>query len=261
MKKLFFQCFLFCMFPAMALAQFQPGDTDTSDVVEVRKGDTITYDVSAVANEAFRWAVTGGTIITPAGATVSGDSSVVEFVPGLNINVIEVVWDTDDSTITSLPGSVTVQKLAAGSCPSTIQLLPVTLWSNPTASLDTTSVSYELCSGDPLAGSLVVDFTGAPNFALSYTITATGLTDGGGAALDAVHANIAVTNATYTIPLPAVIVNTSNTVTNYFTVTLTAMNDDFDGDGSLIKVTTFDITVYPTVNTGEIGTSHTLMRR
>lgn len=260
MRKIFFQFLLLGMLPTLALAQFQPGDTDTSDVVEVRKGQTIGYDVSSVPGEVFRWAVAGGDIVFPAGAVNTPDSSIIEFADGLNVDSIAVAWDADDSTITSFAGSVTVQKLAAGSCPSTIQLLPVTLWSNPTASLDTTSVSYEICSGDPLAGSLVVDFTGAPNFALSYTITATGLTDGG-AALDAVHTNIAVSNATYTIPLPAVIVNTSNTVTNYFTVTLTAMNDDFTGNGALIKVTTFDIAVYPTVSTGEIGTSHTLMRR
>lgn len=242
-------------------AQFLPGTVNTSANVDVRKGDTISYSVASLPGEVFRWALTGGTIIFPAGAGTVADSSVIEFAAGLNVDSIRVVWDADDSTILSRAASIRVQKLAAGSCPSTGQLQPVTQWSHATASLDTTGVSNSLCSGDVLGGALTVRLTGAPDFDISYTIVATGLTDGSGGSLDAVVPNATTAGGTYSIPLPAEIVNVSTTLTRTFVVTLTAMNDDFLGAGSLIATTQYTITVYPTVDTGEISTSHRLNRR
>ena len=224
--------------------------------IEERKGNTSTYTVPGPNTDEYSWQVVGGTIVSPAGATGSGtdvDPYVVPFDVGQQS--IEVEWPADDNTITSTSGTVAVQRQVAGAtvqCPSIIQSLDVSLWSEATATIQ--DADYELCSGDATAGAITVVFTGAPNFDFKYTVT--GL-DGVTGAEQTVTGE---TGGTASIPIPANLVNTSSTVDQTYIVTLTEMNDGFTGTGTILDAT-FTITVHPTIETGEISSDSSLTRR
>ncbi len=243
---------------ASMYGQFVDTDTIAQDPsIEERKGNTSTYTVPGPATDEYSWQVTGGAIVVPAsGVTGSGttdDPYVVPFTAGLQS--IEVEWPTDDSTINSVSGNVSTQRKVANAtdaCPSSIQSLDVSLWSNPTAAIQ--DADYEICSGDATLGDITVEFTGAPNFEFKYTITG----------LDGIEGpeqlgTVAAGSGTATIDIADNLLNTSSTDDQTYVVTLTEMNDTFTGTGTLVDAS-FTITVHPTVETGPISGDNTLTR-
>ncbi len=239
------------------LAQFASTATVTQTAVEERKGLVSTYTVPGPATDEYSWEVVGGTVTSPAaGVTGSGtgvDPYVVPFTAGQT--QIEVQWPADDSTITSTTGNVSVQRRVAHAtvqCPSQIQSMDVTLWSNPTISIQ--DADYEICSGDATNGDITVAFTGAPNFDYKYTITDL---DGNVSAEQVVTG---ITTATTTIAIPANLVNGTTTVDQTYIVTITDMNDTFTGSGTILDGT-ITITVHPTIETGDITSDNSLTRR
>jgi len=244
---------------------------------EVRTDSSITYSLVAnhIADEQYRWAVIGGTITgTNNGATVTtegtgaADSSVVEF--SANTYEITVTWDADLSStpIGSFAGEIWVQKKSVDACPSQLQMLPVTQWNMATAEIDAGSADFEICSGDAVGGTITLNLTGAPDdgagngFQVTYDITSNGnLTDLGGGSIGATGQTTVSNTATATIPLPDGLISSNTTGDETFEIVLTAMHDDFDGDGLLVNKTTFEITVHPTVETGPIVSGRSLSRR
>jgi hypothetical protein len=244
-----------------AFGQFVGSNQTDQTPIEERKGNTSTYTVPGPATDEYSWQVVGGTVVSTnvapsaaiTGSGTSLDPYIVPFTAGLQS--IEVEWPADDNTITSISGNVSVQRQVAGAtvqCPSFIQSLDVDLWSSATASIQ--GSSFEMCSGDATPDTIVVDLTGAPNFSLTYTIT--DLTGTTGAPQTVNN----VTGGTYAIDIPDNLINTSATDDQTYIVTLTAMNDDFLGVGTIIN-STYTITVHPTIQTGEITSSGTLTRR
>lgn len=226
-------------------------------IVEERKGGTTTYSVpGGPVTDEYTWAVTGATSVFP--AAISGDGSVGNpFIIGwtTGLNSIQVTWPADDNTIVDMSGNVSVQqRIPSGTitCPSAIQSWDVSLWSEATANI--TTADFEICSGDVVGGDITIEFTGAPNFDFSYTIT-----DLDGTISAPVNVN-GIDGSTATISLPANLVNTSSTDDQYYIITLTQMNDGFTGDGTILNGT-FTITVHPTLETGPIQSSRALTRR
>ena len=261
-------------FSAFLNAQFvSPSPSSNANLVaeEVRTSSTISYDLSAnhTAGDTYRWVVRGGTIDDQGGTltvTADGDSSIVEWT--VDLESIDVLWDTDLSAtpIGSAPGEIIVQKTVGGTCASELQTLDITMWNLATAALDATGLVTELCSGEILGGNIAVDLTGAPNavadgFSVTWAISATGgLTDLGGTPLDATGGTVLDNDAQALIALPDGLINpTASDQT--FTLTLTAMNDDFQGAGSVAASVDYIITVHPTPETGEINSSSSLTRR
>lgn len=244
-------------FSNSVIAQFIGSTISTqTPIVEERKGGTTTYTVPGPGTDDYSWQIVGATSVTPApnsGTGTIGDPFVVNFTTGLTS--IDVEWPADDNNITFIEGNVAVQqKLPTGTvvCPSAIQSWEVNLWSAATA--DITTADFDICSGDAVGGNVAVNFTGAPDFSYTYTITDL---DG------TVSAPVVVsdiTTAGTTIALPANLVNTSPTDDQTYIITLTQMNDSFTGDGTLLN-STFTITVHPTVVTGPISGNRGLTRR
>jgi len=255
------------VFTAVINAQFlNPAVANTQSGEEVRSiatGSTVTYDLSAnhIAGEEYRWAVRGGNITTP-GAVASGDSLIINWTSDLDAIVVDWNQDLSATPIGSALGEIIVQKRNAGGCYGQIQVLPITMWNPATA--DLTDADIEVCSGEAIGGSITINLTGAPDpvadgFEVTYDIVATDLTDLGGNPLDA-SGSVAVSNTnTVTITLPDGLVN-GQTADRTFTLTLTAMHDDFTGNGTLID-SEYIITVHPTPTTGTINSSSSLTRR
>lgn len=225
--------------------------------IEERKGNVSTYTVPGPATDEYSWQVVGGTVTVPAagvtGSGTVGDPYVVAYTVGLQS--IQVQWPADDNTITSLNANVSVQRKvlhATVDCPSSIQSMDISLWSNPTIAI--ADADYEICNNDATLGDITVNFTGAPNFDFKYTITDL---DGSTGAEQVVTG---LTGSSTTIPIPANLVNTSSTLDQTYIVTITEMNDGFTGFG-VITDATFTITVHPTVETGDISSDNTLTRR
>jgi hypothetical protein len=264
--------FVFSAFLNAQFVQPAPGSNTNALAEEVRATSTVSYDLNAnhTAGDTYRWVVRGGTI-DDAGGTLtvdntSGDSSIVEFLTDLVS--IDVLWDTDitGAPIGSAPGEIIVQKTVGGTCASQLQVLDITMWNPATANLDLTGLVTELCSGELLGGNLAVNLTGAPDlvadgFDVTYTVVATGgLTDLLGVGLDGTGNTIQDNDALAQIALPAGIINPT-AVDQTLTITLTAMQDDFDVAGSIGAIATYVITVHATPDTGEINSSSSLTRR
>lgn len=255
------------VFAAMLNAQFvNPTVANTQGGEEVRSivsGNTITYDLSAdhIAGEEYRWAVRGGNITT-AGANPSGDSLIIDWTTDLDAITVDWNQDLASTPIGSAIGEIIVQKRNAGDCYGQIQVLPITMWNPATA--DLTDADIEVCSGDAIGGTITINLTGAPDpvadgFVVTYDIVATDLTDLGGNPLDATGSTAVSNGSTVTIDLPDGLIN-AQTADRTFTITLTAMHDDFQGDGSLID-SEYVITVHPTPITSPINSSSSLTRR
>ena len=261
-------------FSAFLNAQFvTPSPNSTANVLpeEVRATSTITYDLSAnhTAGDTYRWVVLGGTIDDAGGTltvTTDGDSSIVNWTTDLEL--ITVDWDTDitGTPIGSALGEIIVQKTVGGACVSELQTLDITMWNPATANLDLTGLVTEICSGELVGGNLPVDLTGAPDpvadgFDVTYTVAATGgLTDLLGVGLDGTGTTIQDNDAQALIALPAGILNPTG-VDQTLTITLTAMQDDFNVVGSIGATATYVITVHATPATGEINSGSSLTRR
>lgn len=259
MSKMLVIAFIAIISFSKVSAQFIGSTVLPQTAIEERKGGSSTYTVPGPASDEYSWEVVGGTVTVPAaGVTGSGtvaDPYVVPFAVGRQS--ITVAWPADNNNITSVSGNVSTQRKVAHStvaCPSKIQSLDVTFWSNPTIRIN--DANYEICSGDATLGPITVQFTGAPNFDYKYTVTdLAGVT---GAPVVVTGA----TGATQTIAIPANLVNTSTTLDQTYVVTLTEMNDSFTGPGVVtVGASTFTITVHPTVETGVITSSRTLTRR
>ena len=257
------------LFTAFLNAQFEapnPNSPGSQTAEEVRTGSTITYDLTAnhSAGESYRWAVRGGTITAGGVVTTSGDTSIVEWT--VDANTITVNWDADLSAapVGSAPGEIIVQKRSGSSCPSQLQVLGITEWNNPTATLADPALS--ICSGETVGGNITIDLTGAPDgvadgFEVTYNVTATGLTDLGGNSLNATGSTVVSNTAQVTIALPDGLVNTTASAVDYV-VTLTAMTDDFTTpNGTILGDGTYTITVDPVPDTGDINSSFSLTRR
>ena len=261
-------------FAAFINAQFvTPAPTSNANVTpeEVRANSTITYDLNAnhTAGDSYRWVVRGGTI-DDAGGTLtvltSGDSSIVEFL--VDLVSIDVLWDTDitGTPVGSAPGEIIVQKQTGGSCASELQTLDITMWNPATANLDLTGLITEMCSGEALGFTVPADLTGAPDpvadgFGVDWSYTATGgLTDLGGTPMNGVSGTVLDNDALAQIPLPDGLVN-AGASDETFTLTITAMQDDFTAAGAIGATATYQITVHPTPATGEINSSSSLTRR
>jgi len=246
------------IFSNSLVAQFIGSTTNEQlPIVEERKGGTTTYSVETSNLDDYTWAVTGNVVsispIPDAGDGSVGNPWVINWTNGLTS--IDVEWAADDNTITSVAGNVSVQqKVASGSivCPSQIQSWDVALWSSPTADIDT--VDIEICSGDPLGGSIRVNFTGAPNFEFTYTVT-----DLDGSTTTVTETAIA--DGSFTISLPPNLVNTTTDTDQYYIITLDSMIDAFDDVNGTLLNDTFTITVHPTVITGPIKSNRGLNRR
>jgi hypothetical protein len=254
-------------FGSLLNAQFSnPTVAITQGGEEVRSivtGNTITYDLSAdhVAAEEYRWVVRGGDI-TSVGFTTSGDSLVVDWTSDLTAITVDWNQDLTATPIGSAAGEIIVQKRNTGGCYGQIQVLPITMWNEATASV--VDPDIEICSGDAVGGSITINLTGAPDpvadgFEVTYDIVATDLTDLGGSPVDASGSTVLSNSNTVTIPLPDGLVN-ATTADRTFTLTLTAMHDDFTGNGSLID-SEYVITVHPTPVTGPIISGSSLTRR
>ena len=256
------------LFSAFLNAQFEtpnPSTPGAQTAEEVRTGSTITYDLTAnhTAGEQYRWAVRGGTITAGGTVTTSGDSSIVEWT--VDANIITVNWDTDLSAapVGSAPGEIIVQKRSGSSCPSQLQVLDITEWNNPTATLADPTLT--ICSGEAVGGNITIDLTGTPGdnvgLVVTYNVTATGLTDLGGNSLNATGSTVVSNTDQVTIALPDGLVNPTGAAIDYV-VTLTAMIDDFTTpDGSILGDGTYTITVDPVPVTGDINSSTSLLRR
>ena len=257
-------------FAVVVNGQFQTPDPDSpstqTPTEEVRTGSTVEYTLdngSHVAGEQYRWEISGGTITTAPGGTISGGGTVVEF--AVDAHTITVEWDqAPASAIASLGAQIQVQKLSGGNCPSQIQTLPINVWNLATASV--TTGTEEICSGAaPSVATIPVALTGAPDgsvdgFAVDYSFTIpAGLSalDGVG---DPVVASGTVTTdgSSVNITLPATLINTTSGDLD-FVVSLDRMNDDFSGDGTVSG--TYTVTVYPVPETGDIQSDFSLTRR
>jgi hypothetical protein len=267
LKKAVVAALLSFVFGSFVNAQFNnPTIANTQAGEEVRSivaGNTITYDLTAdhVAGEEYRWAVRGGVITTP-GANPSGDSLIIDWTSDLD--QITVDWNTDLSAtpIGSVLGEIIVQKRNSGGCYGQIQVLPITMWNEASASIVDADIA--ICSGDVVGDSITINLTGAPDpvadgFEVTYNIVATDLTDLGGNPLDVTGSTALSNNSTVRIALPDGLVN-ATTADRTFTLTLTAMHDDFTGNGSLID-DVYEITVHPTPITSPINSSSSLTRR
>jgi len=248
--------------------QFQTPDPDLpvlqTPTEEVRTGSTVTYDLTAdhVADEQYRWEVTGGTI-TEIDGTATGGVTVVDFTA--NAHTITIDWDqAPGSAITSVSAQIQVQKLSTNGCPSQVQTLPINVWNLATASI--ADGSEDFCSGgSPSAATLPVSLTGAPDgsadgFAVDYVFTIpVGLSalDAGGNAVSATGI-LTTDGSSVDLPLPATLINTTGGDLD-FVVTLDRMNDDFTGNGTVDG--TYTITVHPVPVTGDIVSTSSLTRR
>lgn len=222
-----------------------------SQTSEVRKGSTVTYSVSAshVAGQEYRWEIVGGTP-TPAttiGTGTATDPYIINYTADLH--TISVAWPVDDNNIIGDLGNVRTQKRVAGGCISVLQDMEVTRWSAATAAISGATTTT-ICNG--IGFDIPVAFTGAPNFTLEYTIEST---------LTGVPSTITplpitgITGGTTNISIPASdLVNTTNADQTY-KITLTRMNDAFEGDGTIAAANTFTITVSAPAATGPITVS------
>jgi hypothetical protein len=268
-------------FSSFLNAQFDlsAGTNTQTPVSEEREGNTGTYTASGthVAGDQFTWEIWadtpplavengGGANIISSGSGTSADPYVVNWTDDLSS--IVVTWAADASPgIDNTNGNVSVQKrlaAVAGGCVSPIQSWDIDFWSAATASMATVDAAY--CSGAAIGGSVTIDLTGAPDgvadgFAVDYTITAPDLEEADGTSWDGVTGTAISNSSTAAIALPSELVDVSAGQTGgTFTITLTRMNDDFTGDGSIVD-DTFVITVYATPDTGEINSSSSLTRR
>ena len=237
-------------------SQFIAAEIDSSSAPEdVRKGTVVEYSMQADASpgDEFRWEVTGGKIITP-GATGAGtiaSPSVIEFT--VDMHTIEIQWQPDDSTSGSFSGSIMVQKKTVNQCESNILEQRINQWSMPTAAIDKAYPDFTICSGEPVGGYIVVDLTGSAGYTFGYSIKSNGLFDSNGNAINTEFHEITATNDTAHIALPAFLTNPSVASGKYYTITLTGMNDDFEGDGEIVADRNeFTITVLPSVKIGTI---------
>ena len=236
-------------------AQFTGTAQVDQTAIDERKAIVSTYTIPGPAGDEYSWQIEGpvGTTIAP--VPNSGDgSAATPFILNFAVGVqsIVVTWPADDSTITSLGANVSVQRKVAHAtveCPSEIQSMDISLWSNPEISI--TNANYEICSGDPTLAPVTVAFTGAPNFDFKYIITDLAGTPG---------AEVTVTGetgGTADIVIPANLTNTSTTLDQTLIVTITGMNDTFAGAGNIVNGV-FTITVHPTVETGDISSDTSL---
>jgi hypothetical protein len=259
------------LFTAFLNAQFVTPSPDSPVTQvpseEVRTGSTVVYDLdngNHTAGERYRWLVTGGIITAVNGAGAITGGNTVEFAD--DAHTITVDWDqAPGSAITSLAASIQVQKISGDACPSQIQTLDIDVWNLATAAI--TTGTEEVCSGgSPSVATIPVALTGAPDgtvdgFSVDYSFTIpVGLS-----ALDGTATPVAATGTLTTdgssvnLTLPVTMINTTNGDLD-FVVSLTAMNDDFTGAGSVAASGTYTITVHPVPTTGDIESSFSLTR-
>ncbi len=255
-------------FTGFVNAQFQTPSPDApvlqTPTEEVRTGSSVTYDLTAnhTAGEQYRWEITGGTITSAPGGTITGGGTIVEF--AADVTTITIDWDQAPTAIASISAQIQVQKISGDACPSQVQTLPINVWNLATAAI--TTGSEEICSGDgPSVATVPVALTGAPDgttdgFVVDYSFTI----PAGLSALDGTANPVATTGTVTTdgssvdITLPVTLINNTSGDLD-LVVNLDRMNDDFTGDGTVSG--TYTITVHPVPVTGDIASSSSLTRR
>ena len=251
-----------------------------AQTVEERKGGTSTYSVVAGdPTDEYTWTIYGDVqpaSITPAplpgGDGSVGNPYIVDWTAGQN--TIQVTWGADASPdINSVAGRVSVQKrvTSAGAvCPSPVQDMDITFWSEPSAAIAGLADSA-VCSADPIGGNITLNLTGAPDgggndgFNVVYDVAVSSANLSTTTAVGQPGTDLAVSTdgATVNIPRPEGLVNTGSAVETY-TITLKSMTDDLDDGTGLptaIVGQVYTITVYPTPSTGDITSSGSLTRR
>jgi hypothetical protein len=264
MKALAAVVFTFA-FSAFLNAQFVPPSPvfGTQTAEEVRATTSVTYDLSGThtAGDTYRWAVRGGVIT--GGTPVGPDSSILGWTA--DIPLITVTWNTDitGTPIGSAPGEVIVQKRAGGTCASELQVLGITMWNPETANLNVGGLLTEICSGDGLGFTVPANLTGSPdpvitNFGFSvdylWSVPTGSLETLIGGVVDGVTGSVPDNDELAQIPLPDGLVNTGAGDAT-FTLTLTAMQDDFNGTGDVSASVTYSIIVHQTPATGPINST------
>lgn len=249
-----------------------------SQTIEERKGGTSTYSVTpgAVTDE-YTWTIEAPVApasVVPAptsGTGTTGDPFIIDWTADLTS--IQVNWAADASPdIASTAGIVTVQKrtTTGAVCPSPVQTLDISFWSIPSAVIDPAETDLDVCSTDPITGSITIDLTGAPDagesgtggFEVVYDVAVSdvGLTVTGGNGPIGAGQSVTSDGATVTIPLPDALVNTTASAQTY-TITLVSVEDDFDDGPYAVAGEVYTITVNPTPTTGIIQSTGTLNRR
>lgn len=217
-------------------------NVNKQDSIEVRKDSTVIYSVAVghISGEQYSWEIIGGTP-TPAASSGSGtiaDPYIINFTP--NLTSISVRWNADDHTITSQTGRIRVQKKNTTNCISTIQDLKVFRWSAASAVISS-DLTNTICNGENTGYVVTVQFTGAPNFDLDYTIE-NNLT---GTPVVTNQTLTNVTSGTVNITIPDNLINTTSEDRTY-KIILKRMNDAFTGDGNIPAATgTYTLTVHP----------------
>ena len=240
-----------------------PGSNTQLPAEEVRAASTVTYDLNNLNHtpgDWYRWVVLGGTIA--GGTDVLPDSSVLDWT--MDATLITVTWDnTIVGPLGSDPGRIIVQKRVGGNCASQLQILDITMWNPATANLDVGGLLTEICSGDALGFTVPADLTGSPdpvitNFGFSvdylWSVPTGSLETLTGGAVDGVTGSVPDNDAQAQIPLPDGLVNTGLGDAT-FTLTLTAMQDDFNGTGDVSASVTYSIIVHQTPATGPINST------
>ena len=249
-----------------------------AQTIEERKGGTSTYSVAAgVATDEYTWTIEAPVVpasVIPApssGTGVTGDPYVITWTADLTS--IQVTWAADATpNITSTTGAVTVQKRinAGATCPSPVQNMGITLWSAPAAAIDPGETDLDVCSTDPVTGTITLNLAGAPDagqsgtdgFEVIYDVAVSdpALTVTGPNGAVGTGQSVTSDGATVTIPLPDALVNTDAAAQTY-TITLSTVQDDFNNPAVAIVGEVYTITVYPTPTTGIISSDGALTRR
>ena len=128
----------------------------------------------------------------------------------------------------------------------------------------------QVCSTDPVTGTITIDLTGAPDggqsgndgFSLVYDVAVDDptLTVSGPNGPTGAGQIVTSDGATVTIPLPDALVNTDNVIHTY-TITLQSIEDDFNDGPHAVAGQVFTIQVHPTPSTGIINSTGALTRR
>jgi hypothetical protein len=245
---------------------------------EERKGVNSTYSVAAgLATDEYSWTIAA--TVAPAGVNpmpTSGSGTIADpYVISwtADLTSIDVTWAADATPdISSSAGTVSVQVRngVGAQCPSPVQTMNITFWSEPSAAIDPLAVDQDICSSDPIGGSITIDLTGAPDagqsgndgFEVIYDVAVSDplLTVSGPNGGVGNGKSVTSDGATVTIPLPDALDNASVTPQTY-TITLQSVQDDFNETPVAIVGEVYTITVNPVPSTGIITSTATLARR
>jgi hypothetical protein len=243
--------FLLFALTVSMFAQITPTLENDPDTTEVRKGSNVVYSVDGPEHsngDEYTWEIIGGmpSVAPSSGNGTVGNPYIINFTA--NLHTISVTWNADDNTASAFSGRVRVQKRSGG-CISTIQTHQIFAWSAATAVI-TTPAPGAICNGDNVGLTVTIAFTGAPVFNLDYTVEST-LT---GSTVTTNQTTPDINGSTVNINIPDNLINETNADQTY-RITITRMNDNFVGNGTIGGNNTYTLTVHPATSTGTITVS------